>query len=233
MLKTPSDYDFQAGELLLIDKPIGWTSFDVVNYIRGGLSRHLSVKRLKVGHAGTLDPMASGLLLVCTGKFTRRIDEFQELEKIYTGTMMLGATTPSFDAETPVDATYPWEHISTEMLDQAAGKFLGEISQVPPQYSAIQVGGKRAYAMARKGKDMELPPRKVSIHELSLTRIVLPEVDFLLRCSKGTYVRALARDLGTALASGAYLTALRRTAIGAYTVDNAVDAKAFLAIFNP
>ncbi|HRY98242.1 MAG TPA: tRNA pseudouridine(55) synthase TruB [Bacteroidales bacterium] len=233
MLRDPSTYDFPGGELLLFDKAPGWTSFDVVNYLRGALSRHCGVKRLKVGHAGTLDPMASGLLLVCTGRFTKRIDEFQGMDKTYTGTLRLGQTTPSFDAETPPDAEYPWEHLTEARLHDAAKAFEGPQQQVPPLYSAIHIQGQRAYTLARKGGDdvPVLEPRPVHIHAFELSRIALPEVDFFLRCSKGTYVRSLARDLGIALESGAYLSALRRTAIGPYTVDKAMDVKDFLSRF--
>ena len=233
MKKDPGEYDLVNGEVLLIDKAEDWTSFDVVNYLRSGLSRYLGIKRLKVGHAGTLDPMATGLLIVCTGKFTKRINELQDMDKTYTGTIFFGATTPSFDRESEPDAFYPLEHITDDMIHGICAKFTGELDQVPPLYSAIHIDGQRAYKLARKGggNEITLPPRRITIHELSFTRIALPEADFVVRCSKGTYIRSLARDIGTALDSGAYLSALRRTAIGTFSVDNAMDAKDFLSLF--
>lgn len=181
---------------------------------------------MKLGHAGTLDPLATGLLIVCSGKATKRIDEFMGLEKEYTGTFMLGATTPSFDLEKEVDAVYPYGHITVEAIAQAAVSLTGEIQQLPPAFSAIKINGKRAYKSARKGKDPELTPRQVTVREFEITRIALPEVDFKISCSKGTYIRALARDFGAALGSGAHLTALRRTRIGDFRVDNAYSMDA-------
>jgi len=215
------DYDFQKGAVLLVDKPTGWTSFDVVNKIRYKIKHLLGVKKIKVGHAGTLDPMATGLLILCTGKFTKRITEFQNQPKTYTGTFVLGATTPSFDLETEVDETYPTEHITPELLEQARQQFLGEIEQVPPMFSAIKVDGQPLYKKARKGQTVTVNPRPVHIYEFELTDINLPEVSFKVNCSKGTYIRSLAHDFGKAVRSGAYLKNLRRTKIGEYHVDDA------------
>jgi tRNA pseudouridine55 synthase len=223
-------FDFAAGEVLLIDKPLKWTSFDAVNRIRGMLKRSLGMK-LKVGHAGTLDPLATGLLVICTGKFTKRIDEFQAQEKEYTGTFVAGATTPSFDLEHEVDFRFPVAHITDEMIHTAAEKFTGDIEQVPPVFSAIKVDGKRAYALARKGIDSIMPPRQVNIREFDITRIErkenLIEIDFRVSCSKGTYIRSLARDFGIALGSGAYLGSLRRTRIGDFRIEDAMTVEEF------
>lgn len=218
-LQLPAN--FIEGALLLVDKPMEWTSFDVVNKIRNRLKTCLGVKKIKVGHAGTLDPMATGLLLICTGKATKQLQEFQDLPKTYTGTLRLGATTPSYDAETAIDETFPYEHITAEMLEEARKKFLGPISQVPPIFSAIKVDGQPLYKKARKGETVQIEPRNITIYEMEFTRIELPEVDFRVHCSKGTYIRSLAYDLGKVLQSGAYLTALRRTAIGPYSIDHA------------
>ncbi len=215
------NYDFKAGEVLLIDKPLEWTSFDIVNSIRVNIKRHLGIKKLKVGHAGTLDPLASGLLIICTGKMTKQIDQIQAKEKEYTGTFQIGVTTPSFDKETEVDKEYPIDHINEELLHNTLKQFLGEIDQTPPIFSAIKIDGKRAYEYAREKKDVEIKSKKIEIKEFELTRIDLPEVDFRVVCSKGTYIRSLARDFGSALESGAYLTALRRTRIGAYNIEEA------------
>lgn len=217
--------EFQAGEILLIDKPYTWTSFDVVNKLRYAFKPH----KIKVGHAGTLDPLATGLLVVCVGKKTKEIDLYQAQIKEYTGTILLGSTTPSFDLETELDAQYPTGHITPEMIEEVRKSFLGTISQVPPVYSAIKVDGKRAYESARKGKDVELKSREVQIEAFELDISAFPEVGFRVVCSKGTYIRSLARDLGVALNSGAHLTALRRERIGdfnvsqASTVDHAVN----------
>ncbi len=217
--------EFQAGEVLLIDKPYTWTSFDVVNKIRYAFKPH----KIKVGHAGTLDPLATGLLVVCVGKKTKEIDLYQAQVKEYTGTILVGRTTPSFDLETEPDAEYPTGHITPEMIEEARRTFLGTIHQVPPVYSAIKVDGKRAYESARKGKEVELKSREVQIEAFELDISDFPEVGFRVVCSKGTYIRSLARDLGIALNSGAYLTTLRRERIGdfhvseALTVDQAVN----------
>lgn len=213
---------FQEGQVLLIDKPLNWSSFQAVNKIKWSLKKHLDLKKIKVGHAGTLDPLATGLLIVCTGKFTKRIPELQGMIKEYTGTFHIGATTPSYDLETEIDATFPTEHITAELLYETVAQFLGEIDQKPPVFSAIKKDGKRLYEHARKGEEVEIAARKTVIHEFEITRIALPEVDFRVVCSKGTYIRSLAYDYGLALQSGAHLTALRRTKIGNYSVDKAM-----------
>lgn len=215
------DYRFEEGEVLLINKPLNWSSFDVINRFRYFLRKQCGIQKIKVGHAGTLDPLADGLLIVCTGKFTKRIEEFQGQEKEYTGTFRLGATTPSFDLEHEVDHTYETAHITREMIQHAAESLTGEIMQLPPVFSAIKIGGKRAYKFARKDKDPELSPRPVHIREFEITRIEMPEVDFRIICSKGTYIRSIARDFGSSLQSGAHLTSLRRTRIGEFLLSNA------------
>ena len=214
-------YDFQAGAMLLVDKPQDWTSFDVVNKIRYRLKKLLQVKKIKVGHAGTLDPMATGLLIICTGKMTKQISHYQEQTKVYTGTMTLGATTPSYDKETPVEATFPTEHIQEADLERARLQFLGEQLQTPPMYSAIKIDGQALYKKARKGIVVERPARPIHIYDFQLTRVELPEVDFEVKCSKGTYIRSLAHDFAKALQSGAYLSGLCRTAIGEYLLEDA------------
>jgi len=214
-------YDFKAGTVLLVNKPLTWTSFDVVNKIRYALKSKLNVKKIKVGHAGTLDPLATGLLIVCTGKFTKKIDSIQVQTKKYTGTFLLGKTTPSFDAEQEPDATYPTEHINDEFLEKARQQFLGDLKQLPPQYSAIKVDGVPLYRSARRGEKVEVKPRPVHISQFDLTEIRMPEVDFFVECSKGTYIRSLAHDFGKAVESGAYLTKLCRTAIGDYKLEDA------------
>lgn len=214
--------DFLKGGMLLIDKPLNWTSFDVVNKVRRALLKKYD-KRLKVGHAGTLDPLATGLLVVCTGAFTKRINEVQDKEKEYTGVLFLGATRPSFDKETEIDATFPTEHITDEMIQQAAKKFVGDIEQVPPAHSAIKVDGKRAYESARKGIDIKMSPRIVHISEMEVKRLDENHVHFRVVCSKGTYIRSLARDFGAFLNSGAYLDSLIRTRIGDFRLDRAMS----------
>ncbi|MFU8843956.1 MAG: tRNA pseudouridine(55) synthase TruB [Bacteroidales bacterium] len=213
---------FQEGEILLINKPLGWTSFDAVKKIRNVISRETGIKKIKVGHAGTLDPLADGLLIICTGRFTKKIEQFQEMEKEYTGTFFLGATTPSFDSETEIDQTWDTDHLPDEMLRKCAAGFLGESDQIPPLFSAIKTDGVRAYHHARNQDIVELKPRRIAISRFDLTRIELPEVDFLVTCSKGTYIRALARDFGIALRSGAHLTKLTRTRIGHYSLTDAM-----------
>jgi len=208
-------------DVLLFDKPYKCTSFDVVGKVRGMVQRKAG-HRVKVGHAGTLDPLATGLLIICVGKKTKQIDQIQQQVKEYTGTFQLGATTPSFDMEHPVDATFPYEHITEEMARETAQKFVGNIEQVPPLFSAVRYNGQRAYEIARNGEEAQLETKSITIYEFELTRIELPEIDFRVRCSKGTYIRSLARDFGAALQSGAHLTALRRTMIGDYHVDNAI-----------
>lgn len=214
------------GEIFVIDKPLGWSSFHVVKKLRGALSarlRRVGVRKLKVGHAGTLDPLASGVMILCTGKATRRIDELQSGVKEYIATVRLGATTPSFDLETPVDATFPTSHITRELVEQTLMKFRGRIEQVPPSYSACKVDGHRAYKMARRGEAVELKPKVLVIDELELLEYSPCEITIRVVCSKGTYIRALARDIGVALGSGAHLSALRRTRVGACRIDDALS----------
>ncbi|HWB64506.1 MAG TPA: tRNA pseudouridine(55) synthase TruB [Chitinophagales bacterium] len=219
--------DFEQGEVLLVNKPLHWTSFDVVNKIRYAL-RKKTGNKVKVGHAGTLDPLATGLLIICTGKMTRKIDEYTGMDKAYTGTFLMGATTPSFDAETAVDNTYPTGHITEAMLNECAAGFIGEMEQVPPVYSAIKIEGKAAYLHARKGKEVEMKARKATIRQFELTRTALPEVDFRVVCTKGTYIRSLANDFGKVLHSGAYLKALCRTAIGDFKLKDAWEIEALV-----
>ena len=219
--------NFQKGEILIFDKPYRWTSFDVVGRVRGQMCRHIGVKKLKVGHAGTLDPLATGVLIVCTGKATKRIEELQAGTKEYIATLRLGATTPSFDLEKPIDATYPTEHITREMVEQVLQRFKGTIEQVPPEFSACKIDGKRAYELARKGKEVELKPKTLVIDEIELTDCSLPDITIRVVCSKGTYIRALARDIGQALDSGAHLTALRRTRVGDFKVEDALSPEHF------
>ena len=212
------------GEVFYLDKPLGWTSFDVVKRIRGKLHHRLGIKKLKVGHAGTLDPLATGVLIVCTGKMTKQIDELQAHVKEYVAEITLGATTPSFDLETPIDATYPIEHITREQVEQVLRQqFVGSIKQVPPSYSACKVDGHRAYKMARKGKEVELKAKELVIDEIELLNYSMPRIEIRVVCSKGTYIRALARDIGQALGSGAHLTALRRTRVGGVRVDDCLQ----------
>lgn len=216
-----SERNFLAGEILLVNKPEGWTSFDVVNKIRNRVRKILGVRKIKVGHAGTLDPMATGLLLVATGKATKQLHELQALPKEYEGTLVLGATTPSYDAETEIEETHEWAHITPTQLEQARQRFLGEIDQVPPIFSAIKVDGQPLYKRARRGERIEVAPRKVTIYEFELLQLQLPHVHFHVACSKGTYIRSLVHDFGQALGCGAYLSALKRTAIGPYRLEQA------------
>jgi len=220
------EFDFIRGELLLIDKAIDWTSFDAVNKVRRLISRQLG-KKLKVGHAGTLDPKATGLLLICTGAMTKRINELVGLDKEYTGTLLLGATTPSFDSETEINQKFEISHLTSEIIHAATEKFIGTIEQVPPQFSAKLVDGKRAYLSARKNKEVKIEPVTITIKEFEITRIDMPEVSFRVVCSKGTYIRSLSRDFGEALNSGAYLTSLRRIRIGQYSVRDALTLAQF------
>lgn len=222
-------YDFLAGATLLVNKPLEWTSFDVVNKIRFALRNKLGVKKIKVGHAGTLDPLATGLLIICTGKFTKKLDSYQGLGKTYTGTITLGATTPSFDAETEIDQTYPTEHIDKLLLNKTREQFIGDLQQLPPMYSAIKVDGQPLYKKARKGIMVEVKPRPVSIYEFELTRIAMPEVDFTVSCSKGTYIRSLAYDFGKLAGSGGYLTKLCRTQIGTHLLSDAWELTDLIA----
>ena len=220
--------DFQNGQILLIDKPLHFTSFQAVNKLKYALINKVGLpKKFKIGHAGTLDPLASGLLLVCTGKFTKRITELQGQAKEYTGTFYLGATTPSYDLETEIDETFETKHINEALIRQTVKQFLGEIDQIPPIYSAIKKEGVRLYEHARAGETIEIASRKTSIHEFEITRIAMPEIGFRVVCSKGTYIRSLAFDFGKAMSSGSHLTALRRTKIGDYDVLNAIDVTLF------
>ena len=212
------------GQILLIDKPLTWSSFQAVNKLKYILKRKFDLpKKFKIGHAGTLDPLATGLLIICTGKFTKRITEIQSQAKEYTGTITVGATTPSYDLETEVDATFPTAHITEALIQETTQQFLGEIDQKPPVFSAIKKDGIRMYEHARAGAEVEMTSRKTTIHEFEITRIELPEIDFRVTCNKGTYIRSLAFDFGKALQSGAYLSALRRTKIGDYSVNNAIN----------
>lgn len=213
--------DFLTGQVLLINKPLTWTSFDVVNKVRYQLKRLLNIKKIKVGHAGTLDPLATGLLIICTGKMTKQIDSFQGLPKVYTGKLLLGKTTPSFDAETTVDQEYPVDHITPELLETARQTFLGKIEQLPPIYSAIKMDGVPLYKLARAGKSRELKPRAVEITNFDIDATGLPTISFSVSCSKGTYIRSLAADFGKAVNSGAYLTELCRTKIGEFQLTDA------------
>lgn len=225
-------FDPLKGEILYIDKPLHWTSFDAVKRVRGTLTRRLGVKRLKVGHAGTLDPLATGVMIVCTGKATKDIDNLQAGVKEYIATMALGATTPSFDLETQIDATYPTEHITRELVEKTLLDFVGEIQQVPPAFSACKVDGKRAYKMARKGQEVELKPKLLVIDELELMEYAQNSLTVRVVCSKGTYIRALARDIGQALGSGAHLTALRRTRVGEVTIDRCMQVEEMIQMLN-
>lgn len=223
--------DFIAGEVLFFNKPLTWTSFDLVNKFRYKLTRKLKVKKIKVGHAGTLDPLATGVMIICTGKATKRIDEFQYQTKEYVATIKLGETTPSFDLETDIDGCYPIVHITRELLDKTLPAFVGTIEQVPPVYSACKVGGKRAYELAREGKEVALKSKTLVIDELEILSFDLPVLKLRIVCSKGTYIRALARDIGLALNTGAHLIALERTRIGDVTLDQCMspeDIDAFL-----
>ena len=227
MTKTLADYDFEAGEVLLLDKPLTWTSFDVVRKVKGAL------RIRKIGHAGTLDPLATGLLILCTGKKTKEIDLIQAQEKEYAGTFRLGETTPSFDLETAVDLVRPYAHLTDEQIQFATGPLTGFIQQTPPIFSAVKVDGKRAYELARTGQEAEIKAKTVEIKTFEITRIALPEVDFRVVCSKGTYIRSLARDLGVALGCGAHLTRLVRTRIGEHRVEDAFSLEAIEALRPP
>lgn len=206
--------DFISGEIIAVDKPLGWTSFDAVKRIRGSIQRRLKLKKFKVGHAGTLDPLATGVLIVCTGRATRRIEELQAGVKEYVATVKLGETTPSYDLETEIDATYPTAHITEELIKEVMKQFEGDILQIPPVFSAVKVEGKRAYKYARTGKELQLKPKKVRIEEIEFLGLENDRLTFRVVCGKGTYIRALARDLGEALGSGAHLVELRRTRVG-------------------
>jgi tRNA pseudouridine55 synthase len=212
--------DFQEGFTMLVDKPYKWTSFDAVNKLRWNIKQKLGVKKIKVGHAGTLDPLATGLLVICTGKNTKLIESFTADEKSYTGTFLVGKTTPSYDLESEYDAEFPTEHITEELIDSVRASMLGVQQQVPPIFSAKQVDGQRAYDLARAGKTVELKANKVEIIDFQITANRFPEVDFFIKCSKGTYIRSIARDFGVALGSGATMIALRRTASGNFKIED-------------
>lgn len=220
--------DFQNGQIILIDKPLHWTSFQVVNKLRWAIKKYFNLKKIKVGHAGTLDPLASGLLVICTGKFTKTIDQLQAEIKEYTGTITLGATTPSYDLETEINENFPIDHISKESINRISQTFIGEINQYPPLYSAIKKDGVRLYELARKGETIDIKSRKITIYDFKITQINLPNIDFKVVCSKGTYIRSLAYDFGKALNSGAHLSVLRRTKSGDFNVENAFSPEDYI-----
>ncbi len=222
--------DFQNGQIILIDKPLQWTSFQVVKKLRWGIQKNFNIKKIKVGHAGTLDPLATGLLLICTGKFTKKIDQFQAETKEYIGTITLGATTPSYDQETEINETFSIDHITTKKLNSITKTFIGDIDQYPPIFSAIKKDGVRLYELARKGETTKINSRRIHIYDFNITKINLPTVDFRVVCSKGTYIRSLAYDFGKALDSGAYLSSLRRTKSGDFDVENAVSPDKYLDV---
>ncbi|WP_321334062.1 tRNA pseudouridine(55) synthase TruB [uncultured Bacteroides sp.] len=224
--------NFKEGEVLYFNKPLRWTSFNLVSQVRSSLVHKLKTKKLKVGHAGTLDPLATGVMIICTGKATKRIEEFQYHTKEYIATIQLGATTASFDLEKEVDATYPTEHITPEMVKEVLHRFIGEIQQVPPAFSACKVDGARAYDLARKGKEVELKPKTLVIDDIELLACSLPEIKIRVVCSKGTYIRALARDIGEALNSGAHLTGLIRTRVGEVMLSHCMDPGNFVEWLN-
>ncbi len=226
---TIKDINFKDGAFLLIDKPYRWTSFEVVTKIRTYIKQHYNYKKIKVGHAGTLDPLATGLLIICTGKYTKKISEFQNLKKRYTLKITFGETTPSYDRETTVNATFPVNHISQEHIKQVIQEYIGEQMQYPPVYSAKKINGKRAYTKAREGKDVNIQPNQITIYDISLLEYTPPFADLQVTCSKGTYIRALARDIGESLNTGATLDRLRRTEIGSYKAENAIHIEDFKA----
>ncbi len=221
--------DFKNGQVLLINKPLKWTSFQVVNKLRWNIRHKFNLGKIKVGHAGTLDPLATGLLIICTGNFTKKIDEYQAQIKEYTGEITLGATTPSYDLETEVDETFPIDHITDGLIHKTVQQFVGEIEQIPPMFSAIKMAGVRLYDLARQGKTREIKSRKITIETFEITNITMPKVQFRIVCSKGTYIRSLAYDYGKALNSGGHLSALRRTKIGNFNLDDAVEIEDFIA----
>ncbi|MDW5287268.1 tRNA pseudouridine(55) synthase TruB [Formosa sp. PL04] len=229
-MKTVDDY--LDGQVLLIDKPLHWTSFQAVNKLRWEIRRTFDIKKIKVGHAGTLDPLATGLLVICTGKMTKQIDTFQGQIKEYTGTIVLGGTTPSFDLETEINETFPTAHITDELIHEATKQFIGDIEQYPPVFSAIKKDGKRLYEFARAGETVEIKPRTIHIAEFEITNISENKVEFRVVCSKGTYIRSLANDFGKALHSGAHLSALRRTKIGDFNINDALSPEQFIAELN-
>lgn len=218
---------YESGQLLLFDKPLGWTSFDVVKKVKAQFRHKLKLSKIRIGHAGTLDPLATGLLIVCTGKYTKKIEEIQSRFKVYTGTIFLGATTPSYDLETEINQTFDISSITEEQIYQAVEKLTGEIFQDPPAYSAVKIEGKKAYDLARSGKEVKVRTKLVHVHEFEIDTSNLPEIQFRVKCSKGTYIRSLASDLGKLLNSGAYLQSLRREKIGEFSVDHAIDPLQF------
>ncbi|NVN94814.1 MAG: tRNA pseudouridine(55) synthase TruB [Bacteroidetes bacterium] len=217
------EFNFSEGEVLLINKPYNWTSFDVVNNIRYFIRKTLDLPKIKIGHAGTLDPLATGLLVLCTGKFTKKIDEFQAQEKEYTGTFTIGETTPSFDMEKEVDFTFDYSHVNEKLILQTVQKFTGTFEQIPPVFSAVKIGGKRAYEFARNSEEVKISSKTITISEFEITNIQLPVIYFRIVCGKGTYIRALARDFGETMQCGAYLSALCRTRIGNFELKDALD----------
>lgn len=221
--------EYKEGRVILIDKPLHWTSFQVVNKLRWLLRKKLGIPKIKIGHGGTLDPLATGLLVICSGKFTKKLAEFQNEDKEYTGIITLGATTPSYDLETEIDQRFDISEINPEQIHDAAQRFVGEIEQEPPVFSAVRKDGKRLYEYARKGEEVEIPKRLVTVYEFEIVSINLPEVHFRIRCSKGTYIRSLAHDFGKALQNGAHLSALRRTKSGSFSVEDAMTIEAFEA----
>ena len=224
--------DFLEGQTLLIDKPLGWSSFQAVNSIKWSIRRKFELKKIKVGHAGTLDPLATGLLLICTGKSTKTINELQGQAKEYTGTITIGSTTPSYDLETEVNETFPTDHITEALIVETTKQFIGEIAQAPPIFSALKKDGKRLYEYAREGKEVEIKKRLITITALDITSIQNNIISFRVTCSKGTYIRSLAHDFGLALGSGAHLSSLRRTKIGDFNVNNAITTEAFNKLLN-
>ena len=228
MIRFETDNDFQQGAFILLNKPYEWTSFDLVNKVKFKIKHKLRVKKIKVGHAGTLDPLATGLMIVCVGKYTKKIDTYQSQIKEYIATLQLGATTPSFDLETEIDQEYPTEHITRELIDETLKGFIGSIEQRPPDYSAVKVNGKRAYEYARKGQEVEIKKKTLVIDEIEVLEFEKNVLKIRVVCSKGTYIRALARDIGQALNSGAHLTALQRTQIGDFKIDDAIEIEDFI-----
>ncbi len=232
MPEFKKSYDFSSGEVLLFDKYLEWTSFDLVGRVRNALYKKTGIKKIKVGHAGTLDPLATGLMILCTGKATKQIESLQLQEKEYIATLRLGATTPSFDMETKEDSTFDYSFVTKDLLKETLRKFEGEIEQVPPIFSAVKIKGKRAFEYARKGETPELQPKKIVIHSIEIMDFSLPEVVIKVVCSKGTYIRSLARDIGAELKCGAYLTGLQRTRIGDFRIENAMTVNFFLENLN-
>jgi len=226
-------FDFKTGEVLLVNKPLKWTSFDVVNKLRYYIRKNIGEKNIKVGHAGTLDPLADGLLIICTGKKTKEIDTYQGQEKLYSGTITLGATTPSFDLETTINETFPTNHLTNEMIENMASKMIGEQDQFPPIFSAKKIDGQRAYDRARKGQDVELKSKKITISKFQITNISLPNVNFIITCSKGTYIRSIANDFGKSLNTGGHLTALRREQIGDFKLSDAYEVEELIDLILP